>query len=152
LFNEHDDRLLAYLNEEGQSIEPEWCVRALAAWQHRLAVLVAQWLWLVFCYVAVPVLPQLPRKHLPTPCPHVYSARSTPCCRYMPIMPVVLINGADGIGTGWSTSIPNFNPRDIIANLLRMLNGEVLLEMTPWYKGFNGTIVEVGGWVGGWGC
>lgn len=67
-------------------------------------------------------------------------------------MPVVLINGADGIGTGWSTSIPNFNPRDIIANLLRLLNGEVLLEMTPWYKGFNGTIVEVGGWVGGWGC
>ena len=64
-------------------------------------------------------------------------------------MPVVLINGADGIGTGWSTSIPNFNPRDIIANLLRMLNGEVLLEMTPWYKGFNGTIVEVGGWLGG---
>ena len=26
LFNEHDDRLLAYLNEEGQNIEPEWCV------------------------------------------------------------------------------------------------------------------------------
>ena len=26
LFNEHDDRLLAYLNEEGQSIEPEWWV------------------------------------------------------------------------------------------------------------------------------
>ncbi len=24
LFNEHDDRLLAYLTEEGQSIEPEW--------------------------------------------------------------------------------------------------------------------------------
>ena len=27
LFNEHDDRLLSYLNEEGQSIEPEWWVR-----------------------------------------------------------------------------------------------------------------------------
>ena len=26
LFNEADDRLLAYLNDEGQSIEPEWCV------------------------------------------------------------------------------------------------------------------------------
>lgn len=24
LFNKHDDRLLTYLNEEGQSIEPEW--------------------------------------------------------------------------------------------------------------------------------
>lgn len=30
LFNEHDDRLLAYLNEEGQSIEPEWCVGILS--------------------------------------------------------------------------------------------------------------------------
>lgn len=26
LFNENDDQLLTYLNEEGQSIEPEWCV------------------------------------------------------------------------------------------------------------------------------
>lgn len=37
--------------------------------------------------------------------------------RYMPILPTVLINGADGIGTGWSTTIPNYNPRDIMANL-----------------------------------
>jgi DNA topoisomerase-2 len=27
---------------------------------------------------------------------------------YMPIIPMVLINGSDGIGTGWSTSIPNY--------------------------------------------
>ena len=26
LFNAADDQLLAYLNEEGQTIEPEWCV------------------------------------------------------------------------------------------------------------------------------
>ena len=25
LFNEADDKLLTYLNEEGQSIEPQWC-------------------------------------------------------------------------------------------------------------------------------
>jgi hypothetical protein len=37
--------------------------------------------------------------------------------RYMPLLPTVLINGAEGIGTGWSTSIPNYNPRDIMANL-----------------------------------
>ena len=33
----------------------------------------------------------------------------------MPVVPTVLVNGADGIGTGWSTSIPNFNPRDIVS-------------------------------------
>ena len=34
---------------------------------------------------------------------------------YLPIIPLVLVNGADGIGTGWSTSVPNHNPRDVIA-------------------------------------
>jgi len=32
----------------------------------------------------------------------------------MPIVPSVLVNGAEGIGTGWSTSIPNYNPRDLV--------------------------------------
>lgn len=43
---------------------------------------------------------------------------------YIPIIPMVLVNGADGIGTGWSTKIQNYNPRDIVKNLKRMLNGE----------------------------
>ena len=33
---------------------------------------------------------------------------------YMPVIPLVLVNGAAGIGTGWSTNIPSYNPRDII--------------------------------------
>ncbi|GFR51194.1 hypothetical protein Agub_g13541 [Astrephomene gubernaculifera] len=86
LFNENDDVLLNYLNEEGQSIEPDW---------------------------------------------------------YLPILPTVLINGAEGIGTGWSTSIPNYNPRDIIANLRRLLNNEEQVPIHPWYRGFTGTITEV---------
>jgi DNA topoisomerase-2 len=36
---------------------------------------------------------------------------------YLPILPLVLVNGAEGIGTGWSTSIPCFNPREIVENL-----------------------------------
>jgi DNA topoisomerase-2 len=42
---------------------------------------------------------------------------------YLPIIPLVLVNGAEGIGTGWSTEIPQFNPRDIVANLRRMMAG-----------------------------
>jgi DNA topoisomerase II len=61
----------------------------------------------------------------------------------MPILPTVLVNGADGIGTGWSTSIPNYNPRDIVDNLLRMLDGGEPLPMAPWYRGFHGDIQEV---------
>ncbi|GJX51727.1 DNA topoisomerase 2-like protein, partial [Tanacetum coccineum] len=36
---------------------------------------------------------------------------------------MVLVNESEGIGTGWSSFIPNYNPRDIIANLKRLLNG-----------------------------
>jgi DNA topoisomerase II len=28
---------------------------------------------------------------------------------YIPILPLILVNGAEGIGTGWSTSLPNYN-------------------------------------------
>ncbi|XP_058818092.1 DNA topoisomerase 2 [Topomyia yanbarensis] len=63
---------------------------------------------------------------------------------YLPIIPMVLVNGAEGIGTGWSTKIPNHNPRDIIANLRRMLNGEEPKVLHPWYKNFRGSIESVG--------
>ncbi|KAI3510850.1 hypothetical protein L1887_17987 [Cichorium endivia] len=59
---------------------------------------------------------------------------------YLPIIPMVLVNGSEGIGTGWSTFVPNYNPRDIIANLKRLLNGEEMVPMDPWYKWFKGTI------------
>lgn len=47
-----------------------------------------------------------------------------------------LVNGAEGIGTGWSTFIPSHNPRDIVENVKRMLRGESYEGMHPWYKGF----------------
>jgi len=50
------------------------------------------------------------------------------------------VNGSDGIGTGWSTSIPNFNPRDLVANIRRVLEGEGVEKMGPWYKNFKGHI------------
>lgn len=55
----------------------------------------------------------------------------------MPIIPMVLVNGSEGIGTGWSSYIPNYNPRDIVANVKRLLNGEEMQPMDPWYRGFK---------------
>jgi len=55
----------------------------------------------------------------------------------MPIIPVVLVNGSEGIGTGWSSYVPNYNPRDVIANVRRLLNDEPMLPMDPWYRGFK---------------
>ncbi|KAG2773761.1 hypothetical protein JG687_00009489 [Phytophthora cactorum] len=85
LYHPLDNDCLKYLNEDGQSIEPEW---------------------------------------------------------YIPIIPMVLVNGSDGIGTGWSSSVPNYNPVDIIKGLRQMINGEETTPLTPWYRGFTGHIVE----------
>lgn len=83
IFHPADDALLAYLDDDGQRIEPEW---------------------------------------------------------YVPVVPMVLVNGSEGIGTGWSSSIPNYNPRDIVDNIRRLMAGEPLERMHPWYRGFRGTI------------
>ncbi len=64
---------------------------------------------------------------------------------YVPILPMVLVNGAEGIGTGWSTFIPEYNPIEIARNLIRKINGEKYVEMIPWYKGFSGDIKEING-------
>ncbi|KAM3446886.1 hypothetical protein MY3296_009251 [Beauveria thailandica] len=66
---------------------------------------------------------------------------------YAPIIPMILVNGADGIGTGWSTSIPNYHPTDIVKNLKRRMGRLNLAEeeelpfepMMPWFRGWKGT-------------
>jgi DNA topoisomerase-2 len=62
---------------------------------------------------------------------------------YVPILPLVLINGAQGIGTGYSTFVPTFNPDDIKQNIFNYLNGKKMVVMSPWVKGFAGKIVKV---------
>eukprot|EP00698_Gefionella_okellyi_P000093 TRINITY_DN1007_c0_g1_i2.p1 TRINITY_DN1007_c0_g1~~TRINITY_DN1007_c0_g1_i2.p1 ORF type:complete len:1424 (-),score=463.63 TRINITY_DN1007_c0_g1_i2:38-4042(-) len=61
---------------------------------------------------------------------------------YAPIIPTVLLNGADGIGTGWATSVPTFNPRDIVDNIRSKLRGGELQSITPWFHGFTGRIEQ----------
>ncbi|CAH0055093.1 unnamed protein product [Clonostachys solani] len=71
---------------------------------------------------------------------------------YAPVIPMILVNGANGIGTGWSTSIPNYNPVEIVQNLKRRMGrlGEVDGEeaefqpMQPWYRFWNGLIKPAG--------
>ena len=42
---------------------------------------------------------------------------------YVPIIPLVLVNGMNGIGTGFSTSIPKFSVEDVVENIQRRLKG-----------------------------
>ena len=82
---------------------------------------------------------------------------------YVPIIPMILVNGGIGIGTGYSTNIPQFDPSElinickIICNVIKMsgtvvksvedletindtINILEINEITPYYLGFKGTI------------
>lgn len=62
---------------------------------------------------------------------------------YLPIIPLILVNGSEGIGTGFSTSIPNYNPLEIILWLENKLNGKQNKEkLIPYYKNFKGKIIK----------
>ena len=63
---------------------------------------------------------------------------------YQPVVPLLVINGAVGIGTGFSTNIPPHNPSDVLSllrdrlHLRRSTLAGLILQ--PWWYGFNGTI------------
>jgi len=61
---------------------------------------------------------------------------------YAPIIPTILVNGGTGIGTGYSTTIPPFNPKDIIANIINLIKKKNINTMAPWFRGFKGTIIR----------
>lgn len=90
IFNQQDDELLNYLEDDGTLIEPEY---------------------------------------------------------FEPIIPMLLVNGSEGIGTGYSTYIPSYNILEIIDNLLFIIkkNGDVedsteLKTLVPYYENFKGEI------------
>jgi DNA topoisomerase-2 len=65
---------------------------------------------------------------------------------YAPIIPMVLVNGSKGIGTGFSTDIMCYNPLQIIEYLKKKL-GQTLEEepepFLPYYEGFQGQVTKL---------
>jgi DNA topoisomerase-2 len=61
---------------------------------------------------------------------------------FVPVLPTVLINGTEGIGTGFSCYVPPYNPTDIADNISNFLKGKPLVKMAPWFRGFKGTIAR----------
>jgi len=61
---------------------------------------------------------------------------------YTPILPTVLMNGNCGVGTGYSTDIPCYNPMEIAEQFVERLRGErgEFTELVPFYQQFKGTI------------
>jgi len=89
LYDQRDDAVLEYLDDDGKSIEPD---------------------------------------------------------HFVPVIPTVLINGTEGIGTGFSCYVPPFNPKDICDNIERILRGEDLVTMKPWFRGFTGRVFSESSW------
>jgi DNA topoisomerase-2 len=65
---------------------------------------------------------------------------------YVPIIPMQLVNGGKGIGTGFSTDILNYNPLVIMDYVQQRLGGEIATNLTalvPYYTGFKGQIIPL---------
>jgi DNA topoisomerase-2 len=62
---------------------------------------------------------------------------------YLPVIPLVLVNGQNGIGTGFSSSIPKYSLKDVTGNIIRRLQGSGYEEIHPRYNGFGGQIVKL---------
>jgi DNA topoisomerase-2 len=64
---------------------------------------------------------------------------------YLPVVPVLLLNGCVGIGTGFSTDIPPYNPADLVRLLKERLMGRLsnlsMVTIRPWWQGFKGEVV-----------
>ena len=68
---------------------------------------------------------------------------------FCPVVPLLLINGAEGIGSGWSTFVPQFKPIDVLNrvryHIRTTFEGDAAMDegapqLVPWYRGFEGTI------------
>ena len=75
---------------------------------------------------------------------------------YTPILPMILVNGATGIGTGFSTNVMCYDPTDITAYIRARLEDEDTTDkkicfddefevLTPYFEGFKGTVSHIEG-------
>ena len=65
---------------------------------------------------------------------------------YIPILPMILVNGTRGIGTGFSSTILSYNPLDIVSYLKHKIGDtgeDYIFPISPYYEGFNGSIIPL---------
>lgn len=62
---------------------------------------------------------------------------------FVPTLPILLINGSEGVSSGFAQKILPRNPVDIKKLILNMIDGgKRRANLTPFYKGFNGVIEQ----------
>jgi DNA topoisomerase-2 len=64
---------------------------------------------------------------------------------YIPIIPMLLINGADGMGNGFKSSILNYSVESVVKAMRELVKyGEIKTPVIPYINGFTGTIEKIG--------
>jgi DNA topoisomerase-2 len=61
---------------------------------------------------------------------------------YVPIVPMLLVNGAEGIGTGFSCYVPPYDIEILKHNIECALKQVAMVPMVPHFKGFKGRVVK----------
>jgi DNA topoisomerase-2 len=61
---------------------------------------------------------------------------------YAPVVPMILVNGAEGIGTGFSCYVPPYDIDIIKHNILCALDQVAMVPMVPHFKGFRGKVTK----------
>jgi DNA topoisomerase-2 len=60
---------------------------------------------------------------------------------FCPIIPLLIVNGSQGIGTGWSTFIPPHDPRSVLDYIRAKLeHNQSMPAIEPYARGFSGII------------
>ncbi len=58
----------------------------------------------------------------------------------LPKLPIMLLNGAEGIGTGFSSVIPSFNHKDIIKSMIQFIETGSARKIKPWVRNYSETV------------
>ena len=59
---------------------------------------------------------------------------------YLPVLPTVLLNGAEGMGTGFACKVLSYHPMDLIDTCIAVIKNKPINDLTPWYRGFTGKV------------
>ena len=60
--------------------------------------------------------------------------------QFFPVLPMLLVNGAQGIGTGFSTCVPSYSVTSLCQCVRAHLAGEELPTLVPHFEGFTGRV------------
>jgi len=75
---------------------------------------------------------------------HKFEGRDIEFKYYVPTIPILLVNGSEGISNGFAQKILPRNINDIIENIKLYLKENKINKLLPYYKNFEGSILDKG--------